>query len=160
MTTIEVVLDGGEVLELEVGEDNLHYYAADHHLAATQLKLWGRRKAIAGKVLETFQDSPKAVYPGSRGDVVITKRGASWHATVSADELADVELSTDDMVTLIRHSTGFTFPKIDSGLKGNKPEAWKPTTALGHLLKDMAKREPFRAGYVLSEPATQLAEES
>ena len=132
-----------ETIEETEPIDTLALYTAEYRWSDTQEHRWHERKVFAAKAIELHQ-AGDVVEPrewhGSYGSA-LAKR--SWYVVVDGNELADVALDYADLVTLVRHSTGFDFPRIDPGLRGNKHLAWQPTTALGHLLQEMAHRVPF-----------------
>lgn len=140
MSTTEVVLDGGEVIE---DTDALALYTAEYRWADKQARAWLVRKHFAALQCELHQ-SGLAIDPrvpsGSYGSALAK---TTWYVAVDCKELAEMELDREDMIVLIANALGFDFQAIDPGLRGNKPRLWEPTTALGHTLKDMARRVPF-----------------
>ncbi len=157
--TTNVVLEDGASIEVEIGPDDLALYTAEHRWAVTQVRRWERRATVAGKVLEQLQAGVEPDIPEPRGGYSSAFSPIAWHVMVPNDELADIadqSFDREDMVALIRHATGYDFPAIDPGLRGNKPRLWEPTTAMGHVLKDIAYRLPYRTGHIFE----QIAEES
>lgn len=134
-----------------LGPDDLPLYIAEQRWAETQSEAWSARSAIAAHVIYQLQAGEPVERPIRSGSFGTAFASRAWYVMVPTEELASDNLYLEDLLTLVRHSLGFDYLRIDPGLRGNKPKNWDPTTALGHLLQGIAYRVPFYGSEELTE---------
>ncbi len=149
----------GEIEEVEVGADDLMFYAHQRMIATSQVKAWQSRLAMVNNILMEAQETKIATYASDVGDLVVTKRDESYTASLDMEALLKEELTREDLRTLLMACKGIDLKKLDAGLRGSDPAKMTPKTNLGKLVLEFLTRTPYKNGYIYMEAARRLAGE-
>jgi len=144
VSTIEIRIDD-ELVEVEVGPEDLTKFVQNAWDANLQVKAWQRQLAIAKGVIDQLQPEKKAVYDTDFGPVIASRVSGGTTSEVDLKALiANFELTTNEMKLLLESAV-------------IQAKAWeKVDTNLGALVREHTRTKP-RKGYINVSVGTKYA---